>query len=141
MIYKRRRLSGMVLTYLLIAGALSLAGCSSGEPPKPTGTVKGTVSFDGKPYTNASVVFISLQTGQAGSANISEDGSFRVLNPLWTGTYQVFLAPKLDEAAATDATPVYIDEAVPEKYWNETTTDIICTLNEGENTFAVELQK
>lgn len=123
-------------------GLMFLVGCSSGEPPKPTGTVSGAVTLDGKPYSDAAVVFFSMQTGQAASANIGEDGKYRILNPLWTGTYQVYLAPKLEEnLEMQEAKPVYMDEALPEKYNNETTTDIVCSLVEGENTFAVELKK
>jgi hypothetical protein len=128
-------LSASLLVFLFL-------GCSSGEPPKPTGTVSGTVSLNGKPYNNAAVVFFSLQSGQAASANIGEDGSYRILNPLWVGTYQVYLAPTLEDNLETaEAKPVYMDETIPEKYYNETTTDIICSLSEGENTFAVELKK
>ena len=36
---------------------------------------------------------------------------------------------------------VKIDESVPEKYWNETTTDIQAVVSEGENSVTIELMK
>lgn len=140
MFVKLHAKGGVTLFFASLVMILSI-GCSSGEPPKPTGTVSGTVTLNGKPYNNAAVVFFSLQSGQAASANIGEDGSYRILNPLWVGSYQVYLAPKLEENLETaEAKPVYMDETIPDKYYNETTTDIICTLNEGENSFTVELK-
>jgi len=54
----------------------------------------------------------------------------------------VYLAPKLEEnLEMAEAKPVYMDQALPDKYNNETTTDIVCSLVEGENSFAVELKK
>ena len=126
-------LSGLILT---------CSGCGSGEPPKPVGTVHGTVTLDGQPYTGAQVVFLALQTGQGGTANINPDGTYRILNPMWAGVYQVYLAPALPSAdVQTEAVPVYMDEAVDEKFWNETSTDIVCHLKEGDNVFEVKLVK
>ncbi|MEZ6124090.1 MAG: carboxypeptidase-like regulatory domain-containing protein [Planctomycetaceae bacterium] len=136
-----RRSFGVQFIFLFSAAVL-LAGCSSGEPPTPSGMVHGSVTLNGKPYTNAAVTMISLQTGQAGSANIQDDGTYRILTPLWVGMYQVFLSPKLEDNLETaEPKPVYMDETVPEKYWNETTTDLICTIKEGDNEFVVELKK
>lgn len=139
--FGKLRASGSNVLLCASVVVLLSVGCSSGEPPKPSGTVSGTVALNGQPYTDAAVVFFSLQTGQAASANIGEDGKYRILNPLWVGTYQVYLAPKLEEnLEQAEAKPVYMDQSIPEKYYNETTTDIICTLIEGQNSFAVELK-
>jgi hypothetical protein len=114
---------------------VAIAGCGGGQP---TGTVKGKVTFDGAPYTDASVIFLDMETGQAGSANIQAGGTFAIEKPLPVGTYTVYLAPKPVEQTA-EPVPVTIDETVPDKYWNEASSDIKIEVEEGENDVAVEL--
>ena len=117
--------------------SIVLIGC---EKPIPTGTVKGKVLLDEAPYTDGSVCFLDLQTGQAGSANIQSDGTFQLEAPLRVGTYKVYLAPKA--AQATDEPqPVTMDESVPDKYWNEASTDISIDVAEGENDVTVQVKK
>lgn len=133
----QRLFRGAVL--LAVVALLVLPGC--GKKAAPTGTVKGTVTLDGKPYDNAAVMFMSLQTGQAGTADIESGGSFTLKEPLPVGSYKVFLAPKASTANLEEAAPVKIDTNVPDKYWNEAMTDITADVKEGENTVTVELKK
>jgi hypothetical protein len=107
---------------------------------KPVGTVQGTVTFDGTPYTEAAVIFLSLTTGQGGTADIQSDGAFKITTPLPVDTYRVYLAPKLG-APTGEAQPVRIDQSIPDKYWNEAATDISIDIAEGPNTVEVRLQK
>ena len=125
------------LLVLLCLAPFAFAGCGSS---KPMGTVKGTVTLNGAPYADAAVIFLSLTTGQAASADIQAGGAFALPAPLPTGSYTVYLAPK---AAATsdEPKPVRIDQAVPDKYWNEAASDIKIDVKEGENDVKVELNK
>lgn len=115
----------------------TFAGCGSS---KPMGTVKGTVTLNGSPYADAAVIFLSLKTGQAASADIQAGGAFQLTEPLPTGTYTVYLAPKAAGASDQPA-PVSIDRAVPDKYWNEAASDIKIDVKEGANDVKVELIK
>ena len=117
--------------------AMTLAGCSK---PAPTGTVEGTVTLNGEPYTDAAVVFLDLTTGQGGTANIEGGGTFKIETPMPVGSYTVYLAPKLG-ADTGEAQPVTIDQSVPEKYWNEATSDISIPVAEGPNKVEVLLEK
>ncbi len=114
-------------------------GC--GRRSKPTGTVSGTVTLDGKPYVDASVIFFSPATGQGGSANINPDGTFQLPKPIEVGEYIVYLAPRLEEDPAAEPKPVSIDSTVPEKYWSEATSDIRCEIKAGANQVPVELRR
>jgi len=119
--------------------AVIVPGCTRGKT-KPKGSVEGKVVFNGQPYTEASVVFLNQETGQGGSANIQADGSFRLPEKVEIGNYIVYLAPKMEENPAAEPKPVYIDKTVPEKYWNEATSDIRVEVKTGSNQFTIELK-
>jgi len=123
---------------LMVVGS-SVIGCGRGS--KPTGTVSGTVTLDGRPYADASVIFFSPATGQGGSANINPDGTFQLPKPIAVGEYIVYLAPRLEEDPAAEPKPVSIDSTVPEKYWSEASSDIRCEIKPGANQIAVELRR
>ncbi|GAB4136499.1 hypothetical protein JCM17478_10400 [Thermopirellula anaerolimosa] len=103
--------------------------------------MSGTVTLDGKPYADASVIFFSPDTGQGGSANINPDGTFQLPKPIEVGQYIVYLAPRLEEDPAAEPKPVSIDSTVPEKYWSESTSDIRCEIKAGANQVPVELKR
>lgn len=115
----------LVLASLL---CVLMAGC--GETI-PTGTVQGNVLLDDAPYTDASVVFLSPETGDGGTADIQADGTFRIDTPLQVGSYTVYLAPKAAPEAG-EPMDVTIDESVPEKYWSEM-SDITIEVKKGAN--------
>jgi hypothetical protein len=112
-------------------------GC--GDSPA-VGTVEGTVSLDGKPYDDAAVMFLDAKTGQAAGTDIQDGGQFTFNEPIPTGTYDVYLAPRTVPMEEGSPEAVKIDESVPEKYWNETTTDIEVVVSEGENSVTIELK-
>lgn len=125
------------LSCIVCIASLTAAGC---KPTEPMGTVKGVVKLNDEPYDDAAVVFLSLQSGQALSADIQAGGTFQLPAPLPTDTYTVYLAPKI--AASTDEPkPVSIDAAVPDKYWSEAASDIKIEVKEGENDVQVLLKK
>jgi len=99
----------------------------------PAGTVEGKVILNDAPYAGAALVFLCLETGQAGSADIQSDGTFRIENPLPVGTYTVYLAPKTAEDTGEKPKPVAFDRTVPRKYWSEASSDISVEVFEGKN--------
>ncbi|QDU37339.1 hypothetical protein Mal4_16490 [Maioricimonas rarisocia] len=119
------------VTMAALATLLLVAGC--GEPPIPKGTVRGTIEVDGKTYTGKNdVVLLSTSTGQGATAPIQPDGTFHVTEGIPTGTYVAFFAPRADPNA-TSAVPVTIDTTIPDKYWNEATSDLEVNVEAGEN--------
>ncbi len=126
---------GSALAFALLI--ITLAGCAQVDP---VGTVEGTVLLDGEPYSDASVVFLSLDTGQGSSANLGPGGRFELPDPLPVGTYTVFMAPRAEDADAHEPQPVTMDESIPDKYWNEASSDIEITVEEGANDVRVELE-
>ncbi len=122
---------------LLCVALVTCLGCGSS---KPVGMVKGTVTLDGQPYADAAVVFLSMNSGQGGSADIQAGGTFQLPSPLPVDTYTVYLAPKAADAS-DEPKPVTIDAAVPDKYWNEAASDIKIEVKEGENNVQVPLKK
>ncbi len=129
------------LLSLMLPAALalvSITGCSS-QPP--TGEVSGKVLFDGQPYDAAEVMLIDLTTGHAVGTAIQPGGQFAFEKPIPVGTYNVYLAPKAEPMTDGQPQAVKIDESVPQKYWNESTTDIKKQVNEGVNTLTIELSK
>ncbi len=114
-------------------------GCT---PSNPVGTVKGTASVKGKPYNDASIMFVSLENGQGSGSDLQADGSFQLPDPLPVGSYTVYFAPK--SIAVEDATaapiPMQMDRSVPQKYWSESSSDIKVDVKEGENVVPVEVK-
>lgn len=139
---KRVRLRTVLVISVL---GVVFAGCGKSEP---VGTVRGKVTLNDQPYTGASIMFLSLDTGQGGTAEIQPDGTFRIQTPLPVGSYTAFLEPKSIAPESLDPTaPGFeaklseTDPSVPEKYWNEATSDITIQVTEGENEVTVPLKK
>ncbi|WP_145350671.1 hypothetical protein [Roseimaritima multifibrata] len=98
--------------------------------------------MNGEPYENAAIMFLDLNSGQAAGADIDAGGSFTIAEPMHTGTYKAYLAPRsLPPEENGQPIPVSADSAVPEKYWNENTTDIEVEVKEGENSTTIALEK
>lgn len=122
-------------SFAMVFGAI--AGC---EPAIKTGTVKGTVTFNGKPYDGSAIMLLDMTTGQAAGVDIGPDGQFSIDQPMQLGTYNVYLAPKSVDVNA-EPQAVKVDASVPSKYWSESTTDLTVTVVEGENAATIALLK
>jgi ABC-type Na+ efflux pump permease subunit len=133
-----RRLGIASLILPAVLAVFSITGCNS-QPP--SGEVSGKVVFDGQPYDAAAVMLIDLTTGHAIGTDIQPGGQFAFEKPVPVGTYSVYLAPKAEPMTDGQPQAVKIDESVPQKYWNESTTDIKKEVTEGVNTFTIELSK
>ena len=133
---KTKRLPWLVV---VVASLLSVVFVGCGKST-PAGKVQGTVTLDDAPYADAAVMFLSLETGQAGSADIQSDGTFQIEAPIPIGSYTVYLAPKATEDMGEAPKPEIIDERVPDKYWNESSSDIKIEIVEGDNDVTVPLK-
>ncbi len=121
-----------------------MVGCSKSDP---TGTVKGKVLLGDTPYSGGSIVLLSPTSGRGGSAELQADGTFSITEPpLPVGTYSAYIAPKENanmEAAMKSGmdSGVKMDEQIPQKYWNESLTDLSVTIEEGENEVTLTMTK
>jgi hypothetical protein len=138
---RRRKAATCLMCCLLLTCAL--VGCGGSA----TGTAEGKVLLNNAPFTEASLVFLSMETGQGVTAAIAADGSYRTEGDLPVGAYTVFLAPKSQEHVPTDPTALGVEGAMwstgasaPPKYWNEATSDITVQIESGANEIDVRMQ-
>ena len=126
---------------MLCMGLIALGGIMGcGGKSVPTGTVTGKVTLNGQPYTEADIIFLSLQTGQGSTGTLQDGGTFKLAEAIPVGTYRVYLAPKAGDPDAPPA-PVKIDAAVPDKYWSESSSDLEQEIIKGSNDVLIELNK
>jgi hypothetical protein len=67
----------------LLLGALALAltlaaGCARAPAPPKRGTIRGTVTLDGKPLANGKVRFIALEVGGVNALAEVKDGGYEL---------------------------------------------------------------
>ncbi len=133
---------GRAVLFVAMTCGWIFSGC--GEPAKevgPTGTVSGTVTFDGSPVTEGRVQLYSQSTGEGGATTLDAQGAFRLEEPLPVGAYSVFVLPPPEPAPSPDV--AYEPKEypnIPEKYRSEMTTDLKVEVAEGENTFPIEMK-
>ena len=128
-------------THQLLVASLALlllSGCGGGEP---MGTVSGTVTLDGAPVTAGQIGFISA-SGYSAVADIGSDGSFTLVENLPVDSYTVTVnPPALTEAPGEEGDTATLEKtAVPDGYFDETTSDLKQEITEGPNTVTIELK-
>lgn len=108
---------------------IALFGC--GPAPVPTGTVTGSVSVKGKPFTDGMVVFFSPEQGMGSPAFIDAQGTFVTVTPIPIGNYSIYFDKKPAEQGGV-ATPGPPD-GVPAEYAALHTSPLKMEVVEGEN--------
>ncbi len=114
----------LVVSLMLVAG-----GCGSGGD---TGTVTGTVTFDGAPVQQGQ---ISFEGNTVTGAQI-QDGKFEAQVPV--GKQKVKISATREEGVAPDGLPNYV-QYIPKKYNDQTTLEE--DVKAGTNEFKFELTK
>ncbi|AWM38352.1 hypothetical protein GobsT_35180 [Gemmata obscuriglobus] len=123
--FPARKLSGAVFVVLCL-----VAGCSS---QKPTASVSGTVSYNGKPQTVGSINLIS-DTGSGGQAILSENGAFKIEGPLDATEYKVFLQPPVPgQLPPGTKQPPAAKFNLPPKFQQPNSSGVRITLKQGTN--------
>jgi hypothetical protein len=142
-VWRESSRTGLMLAMLSGLLLIATVGCGGGEA---TGTVKGTVYLGEEPFGDASVVLVSPDTGQGGSADVNPDGTFSIELPIPVGTYTAYLTPKIDEAAMMEkmqqgmATGMEMPKDFPAKYQNEASSDLKVQVEEGENEVTLRME-
>lgn len=132
------------ITLVLMCVAVISSGCGASGPVFKTGTLSGTVKIGDKPFdADAVLMFLDNSSGQAYTTPVAADGTFTVDGKVRVGTYVVYLAPKpqAPDDPAMQPTGVTMDTSMPDKYWNEASSDLKVTVNEGENTPTIVFKK
>jgi hypothetical protein len=136
------RIRGWLWSVGLI-GSILATGCS-----ESTGTVTGTVTFNGEPLQAGKVTFFHpSKPGRNVMADIQPDGTYRIL-ACPAGESKVTVQPLPPKSGSSRGKP-YVpgsrkatDKAppVPAKYNDPATTDIICRVTSGSQTFNIDLR-
>jgi hypothetical protein len=120
--------------FLLVA----LAGCGENQ-----GSVKGTVTFDGRPVVNGAVTFVKSDGGLVREGAVIRDGSFQTRMP--PGKYKIEVnAQKVvgkKKQKGFDGTEEEIElteEMFPERY--NTKTELSEEIKAGANTVNLDLK-
>ena len=126
---KRLLRIGVFLLLCILTCMYCLIGCRGNAP---TGSVSGTVTYNGKPVSSGLVLFVNMKTGIGASAELDTTGAYKVPS-LWTGEYQVnlqTLTPSPAEMAEGMQPKI---PNVPDKYLDLQTSGLTATVTEGKN--------
>ena len=92
-----------LITFVL--GLAFLGGCDAAGPT--TGTVSGRVTLEGEPVRVGVVSLISDEIGAGAMADLDDQGTFHLRDPLPVGDYQATVMPRrppgLEEMDAMEA--------------------------------------
>ena len=157
-----RNAIGFTITLLAIA---TLAGCSSRSRKPPTYPVTGTVTWKGKPVTNATVILIPAGgASQESAAGVTDaSGKFQLttynLNDgAHAGEYQVKVSQYDTKPPAAKNETITMEEEqklafsgqeiptppsknlLPKKYESESTSGLAHTVTKGPTTLEITIQ-
>ena len=119
-----------------ILAVVWLGGCTSAEP---TGTVSGKVTLEGEPVTEGVVSFLS-ESGYSTTADIQPDGSFSVTGGMPADKYTISVSPPEPTEALAPGEAEMAKSPIPRGYFDESTSDIVEEIKEGENTVTIDLK-
>jgi hypothetical protein len=133
-----------IAAIVLVAAGLSLAGCGK---KRDIGEIYGTVTFQGRPVTEGTVVFADEEWGTFLRASIRADGSYVLRptkdGPFVKGEYDVTVVPLLEEAPVgiTKTPPKVRDPRdIPAKYRDSKTSGLKFKLTKAREQFDVPMK-
>ena len=124
---------GTALLGLSLIVALSLSGCGQSSVAIPsTFSVKGKVSYKGKPLTKGSIVFEPTDAGKDAYGKIQPDGTFELT------TY------KEGDGAVVGTHRVYVTEqpkgAIPVKYTQASSSKVEVEVGEATTDYPIDFK-
>ncbi len=147
--------------FVCAAALVAMTGCGSGDPS--VNFVQGTVTFDGKPLDNATVVFSPVEGsgGRPATGKTNSSGVYKLTDMQATGTdggaaageYRVAITKVLegslvegpgedaegaddaaeDEGAGSATAPLLMKSEIPESYGRADTSGLTATVASGRN--------
>jgi len=137
-------LNRSVLIAVCLGGGLLglLTGC--GPAAKPTGSLRGSVTFNGTPIKDATIQLQSSQTGEAAASKVGDDGAYSFGAPITAGEYLVAILPvsKVPEPGAGGREPPQMPAErtdIPERYRITAKSGLKVDVKSGDNTFDAKL--
>lgn len=133
----------MLLFVLLASFTGLMLGCSTSGPE--IASVKGTITMDGKPLPNATVVFIPQSNGRPAAAKTDSEGKYRLnfsagRKGAIPGNNRIRITTKSDPSVDEEGNPIAgSPEKIPMKY-NQLTTLEFNVLAGQKNEANFELQ-
>jgi hypothetical protein len=118
-----------------LAAMLALTSCGDNK----TATVKGTVTFDGKPIESGSINFVPVDGTKAGTAGTTiKNGQYSLSVPIGLmrvqigGVLKVVGRKKAYDTPESKEVPIY-EESIPRKYSNQEETELEFEVKPGVN--------
>ena len=138
MCYRRLYLSLAISTLLIMVPLIT--GCSESSGAEVTGTVR----FNGQPLSGGKVTFFHpSKPGRNVSCYVQADGSYRILEvPSGEVKVTVVALPprQKNRADKKQAGKKQYVPPIPMKYTDPETTDIVCPVRGGTQTFDIDLK-
>ncbi|HWL07490.1 MAG TPA: carboxypeptidase-like regulatory domain-containing protein [Planctomicrobium sp.] len=128
----------------VVGGIIMIVGCGDHRSPAgPTGTVSGTVTFEGTPVTEGLVSFYDALSGSSGEGQLDAAGKYKI-SRLSVGNYVVTVLPLPLESAMDmngGEAPAPNPADIPTRYRGSATSQLSKLIGEGENEFLIEMKK
>ncbi|MCR4415884.1 MAG: carboxypeptidase-like regulatory domain-containing protein [Thermoguttaceae bacterium] len=126
---------------MLALASLAVCGCG-----RETGNVSGRVTFQGKPVTDARIMFSDPEYGTYFTAPLDANGRFEMRSAegpgLWVGPYKVTILPKIEDPPIGPAPPPKPRPGpnIPAKYRDPKTTPLSVEVQEKNEPFNFDLE-
>ena len=132
------------LIFALVIGTWAIGSGCSDRNSRPSVTIQGTVTLDGKPLPQGSIHFTSPLTGESAYMNLEPGGKYAVTFPEADvgEAYEISIQrPQIEEDDAhAKIEPIKMDVKIPPKYTNRRSSGLTLTIESGgEQTYDVDL--
>lgn len=118
----------------LVLACLSVAGCGG-----PAGVVStGTVTLDGAPVAQGSIVFKPVERGVAAEGSMIQAGKFRVVGKAGRRRVEISASAPAPGTPDPPTGPVTFVEIIPDRYGTKSTLEVEVK-EKGPNTFTFDL--
>ncbi len=151
------RLLNPIPLFLVLVVAATLSGCSGKANGPELARVKGTVTFQGQPLKNATVVFLPAQQGvRLASGTTDDNGRFELMTDVpgdgaVLGKHRVTITVRAVEQSLTQEEQSALLLAgksvpqgkplIPEKYFQFETSGLSAEVKESANTVNFDLKE
>lgn len=136
--------AGVVRGLVLLVGMLTIVGCGRAKKPwEFVHPVQGVINYQGKPLAEANITLIPVDesipetvrpTGRTDEDGVFTIGTYSQADGAPAGEYKVLVLrfPVIVTPTSASSGP----NNLPKKYSRPETTDLVVTIEEGENSLA-----